>query len=90
VERTLDAVAVVAFDHGGADHVNAVAARHDVKRDARMQEAHGPRKIDVARAHDQHLAFDAAQVLQGVAGGKAARIDGDIRRDGYVFGVDAR
>ena len=39
-----DRPVIVALDHGGADHVEAVAPRHDVDRVARMQEPHRPLK----------------------------------------------
>jgi hypothetical protein len=73
-----DGPATLAFDHGGADHEQPVAARHDVERQARMEHAHRPRQRHVGRAHDDHLTPHAAQIGQRVARGKSAAIDDDV------------
>ena len=56
---------------------------HDVERKARVEQPHRARQGDVGAAHHQHLALDAAQVRQAVAGGEAAAVEhgtGGLRR----------
>ena len=73
-----DPAALLVLDHGRADHEAPVAARHDVDGIARMEQLHRPRERHVAREQDKHLALDAAQIGQAVAGGEAAAIDDPV------------
>ncbi len=70
-----DEAAVGALDLGGTQHVDAVSARHDVERVAGMEQAHRPHDVHARRAEERHLAADAAQVGQEVAGREAPAID---------------
>ncbi len=49
------------LDHRRADHEEAVAARHDVDRDARMQQPNRPVEDYLVGPQIKHLAADAAQ-----------------------------
>ena len=80
-----DRAVILALDHGGADHVAALAPRHDVERMARVQQAHRPDQLDLARAHDHALAADAAQACELSARGEAAAVD-----DGFLCAAPRR
>ena len=59
-----DGAGLLALNDGGADHIDAVAPRHDVEREARMQQPHGAREVHLAALHHDPLAAHAAQGWQ--------------------------
>ena len=70
---------VVALDHGGADHVQAVAPRHDVDRMARMQQAHRAVQVDLARcARCSRSPRTPRRSASSPRGAEAAAVDDDL------------
>ena len=51
---------VFAFHFGCADHIKIVLFRRDIKRIARMQQAHRPRQADARRMHARYFAANAS------------------------------
>ena len=65
----------IALDHAGADHVHVPAARHDVDRDARVQQPHRPRQRHFRQPQQQHVALHAPQLRQLRARAEARTVE---------------
>ena len=74
-----DGALLGALDHCRADHEFVVGARHDIERNARVQEAHCAGQRHLARTDAHHFAAHAAQFRKRLASRPSAAIDDDIR-----------
>ena len=83
-----DTAARVALDRGGAEHQPPVAARHDVERVARMQQAHRTREADLGAVQHRHLAAHAAQLRQKIPRREPATVEDRTRQACRRVGLD--
>ena len=74
-----DPARIAALDHRRADHVEPVAARHDIEGNARMQEAHASPKANIPRPQRQHFATHWTQLRERVARRPAAAVDDRLK-----------
>ena len=84
-----DRAGIVAFQHAAAEHVEAVAARHQIVHAAWMQQPDRPRELHIVAVQQQHLAAHPAQLRQAVAGGVATAVQHDAAVVGLAARIDA-